>query len=202
VLLVRHGQTVWNHSSRYQGHSDIELSDTGRAQAGQLSRRLATESIQAAYSSDLQRALETARIIAEPHGLTVQALPELREINFGAWEGLTFQEIRERFREIADSWHASPGSVRIPGGETFQELMARSYGAVAGLSKRHDPGTIVIVAHGGTIKSIICALLGMDMNNLFRIQQDNTALNIISFYDGYGILSLLNDTHHLDNNEQ
>jgi len=198
MLLVRHGQTLWNHIARYQGHTDIDLSDTGRNQANLLSLRLATVSLQAVYASDLKRALDTARIIAEPHGLDVQALPQLREINFGAWEGLTFQEIKARYPDLANNWHASPGSVRIPDGETFQELMERANSTVTDLAKSHDPGTVAVVTHGGAIRSIICALLGIDLNNVFRIRQDNAALNIIDFYDGYGILNLLNDTHHLE----
>ncbi len=198
LLLVRHGQTLWNHIARYQGHSDIDLSDTGRNQAKLLSLRLATVSLQAVYASDLKRALDTARIIAEPHGLAVQALPQLREINFGAWEGLTFQEIEARYPDIANNWHSSPGSVRIPGGETFQELMERVYSTVQDLVNSNDSGTVAVITHGGAIRSIICALLGIDLNNLFRIRQDNAALNIIDFYDRYGILNLLNDTHHLE----
>jgi len=198
LLLVRHGQTLWNHVARYQGHTDIDLSDTGRTQAKLLSMRLAGVSLQAVYASDLRRALDTARIIAEPHDLAVQALPQLREINFGAWEGLTFKEIKAGYSEIADSWHASPGSVRIPDGETFQELMERAYGAVTDLAKRHDPGTVAVVTHGGAIRAIVCALLDIDLNKVFRIRQDNAALNVIDFYEGYGILSLLNDTHHLE----
>ena len=198
VLLVRHGQTLWNHIARYQGHSDIDLSDAGRSQASLLSLRLADVSLQSVYASDLKRALDTARIIAEPHGLDVQTLPQLREINFGAWEGLTFEEIKAGYSDIADNWHSSPGSVRIPSGETFQELMERTYGAVVDLAKKHDPGTIAVVTHGGAIRSIICALLDINLNNVFRIRQDNSALNIIDFYDGYGILNLLNDTHHLE----
>jgi alpha-ribazole phosphatase len=198
LLLVRHGQTLWNHISRYQGHSDIDLSDTGRNQASLLSQRLATVSLQAVYASDLKRALDTARIVAEPHGLDVQALPQLREINFGAWEGLTYKEIESRYPEIASNWYSSPGSTRIPGGETFQELMERAYSTVTDLARKHDPGAIAVVTHGGAIRSIICALLGIDLNNVFRIRQDNATLNIIDFYDGYGILNLLNDTHHLE----
>lgn len=198
LLLVRHGQTLWNHTARYQGHSDIELSDTGRTQAKLLAGRLANEEIQAVYASDLKRALETASIIAEPHGLAVQALPELRELNFGAWEGLTFEEIKTRYSDIADNWHASPGLVRIPEGESFQELTVRANSAVASLIKKHDPATIAVVTHGGTIRAIICALLGIDLNNLFRIRQDNGALNVIDYYDGYGILGLLNDTDHFE----
>jgi len=200
LLLVRHGQTLWNNAFRYQGHTDTELSDDGRSQSEQLSRRLAEIPLQAVYASDLRRALDTAGIIAEPHGLPVQPMAGLREINFGAWEGLTFQEIKNTYRDIAENWHKSPGSVRIPDGETFQELKERAYGTVMDLVKRHDPGTIAVVTHGGVIRAIICALLDIDLNNVFRIRQDNIALNIIDYYEGYGILNLLNDTHHLESN--
>lgn len=198
LLLIRHGETLWNYHSRYQGHTDIELSDAGRSQAELLSKRLSDQPLQAAYASDLRRALETASIIARPHNLAVQTLPQLREINFGAWEGLTYKEIRARFGGLVDSWHASPATVRIPGGETFQDLVARAYGAVTDLVKKHDSATIAVVAHGGTIRAIVCVLLGIDLNHLFRIKQDNGALNIIDFYEDYGILSLLNDTHHFE----
>jgi alpha-ribazole phosphatase len=197
ILIIRHGQTIWNHVARYQGHTDTPLNDTGHLQAKLLSLRLAAEPLQAVYASDLQRALETARFIAEPHGLAVQALPQLREINFGAWEGLTYQEIKARYSDLADIYHSSPGKLRIPEGESFQELMERAYGAMTDLVGRHDSSTIAVVTHGGTIRAIICKLLGIDLNHLNQIRQDNAALNVIDYYGEYGILSLLNDTYHL-----
>jgi alpha-ribazole phosphatase len=199
LLLVRHGETIWNHVSRYQGHTDVELSDTGREQARLLADRLSTEKITAVYSSDLKRAYETASILAAPHQLRVQIAEELREINFGVWEGLTYKEISEKYKELAEKWYQSPATVRIPKGETFVELKERAYNAVLKLLKENDPGTIIVVAHGGTIRAIICGLLDIDLNHAFRIQQDNTALNIIQYNQGFIVLSLLNDTNHLNN---
>jgi alpha-ribazole phosphatase len=198
-LLVRHGETIWNHVSRYQGHTDVELSDTGREQARLLADRLRSEKIKAVYSSDLKRAYETASILAAPHQLKVQIAEELREINFGVWEGLTFKEISEKYKELAEKWYQSPASVRIPKGETFFEVKERAYNAIMKLLKENDPGTIIVVAHGGTIRAIICGLLDIDLNHAFRIQQDNTALNIIQYNKGFIVLSLLNDTNHLTN---
>lgn len=197
IYLVRHGQTLWNHAARYQGHTDIELSETGRKQAYTLAQRLAREKIDAVYASDLKRALETANILAAPHNLPVKTLSELREINFGVWEGLTFDEIKNKYQELAERWHISPATVKIPGGETFGEVKERAYKVILKLAQRHDPGAIIVVTHGGTIRTIICALLGIDLNNAFRIRQDNGSLNIIEFYDNYGILCLLNDTTHI-----
>lgn len=202
LLLVRHGQTLWNYKSRYQGHTDVELSETGRKQAESLAQRLAADPIQAVYASDLQRAYETARILALPHRLQVHKVPGLREINFGVWEGLTFKEIETRYKELAERWYVSPATVRIPQGETFQELKERAYGAILEMAVKHDPGTVIVVTHGGTIRAIICGLLDLDLNSAFRIQQDNVALNIIDFYKGRGVLSLLNDTHHICRNGQ
>ncbi len=197
VLLVRHGETVWNHVSRYQGHTDIELSETGREQARLLSKKMASEKVDAVYSSDLKRAYETASILAAPHHLQVQTTKNLREINFGAWEGLTYQEIMDKYHDLAAKWYKYPAQVRIPSGETFAELKERSYHAILELAQRHDPGSIIVVAHGGAIRAIICGLLDIDLNYTFRIRQDNTALNIIEYYPGNPVLSLLNDTSHL-----
>jgi len=198
LLLVRHGETVWNYISRYQGHTDIELSEKGRKQAQLLSKSLHTEEIKAVYSSDLTRAAETAGILAAPHGLPVQVTKELREINFGAWEGLTHREIMEQFKDVAAEWYDHPGKVRIPGGESFQDLKERAYRKILDLLAENDPGTIITVAHGGTIRAVVCGLLDIDLNHAFQIRQDNTALNIIEYHpQGYTVLALLNGTSHL-----
>lgn len=198
LLLVRHGETVWNYTSRYQGHTDIELSEKGREQAWLLAKRLKKEKIKAVYSSDLKRAYETASILASPHNLPVKVTKELREINFGVWEGLTYQEIMEQYKELASEWYQHPGKIRIPGGENFKDLKERAYNKILELAHQNDPGTIIVVAHGGTIRAIICGLLDIELNNAFRIRQDNTALNIIECnHGGYNVLSLLNGISHL-----
>jgi alpha-ribazole phosphatase len=199
MLLVRHGETIWNHTSRYQGHTDIELSETGRNQAKLLAAELKKEKVKAVYSSDLKRAYETAAILASLHNLPVQVTEQLREINFGEWEGLTYQEIMEKYKDLASEWYQYPGKVRLPGGENFEELKGRAYSAALDLMYQNDPGTIIVVAHGGTIRAIICGILDIDLNHAFQIRQDNTALNIIDYHpeNGYIVLSLLNGISHL-----
>lgn len=198
LLLVRHGETVWNYISRYQGHSDIELSAKGREQARLLANRLQTEKIKAVYSSDLKRAFETASILALPHNLPVKATKELREINFGAWEGLTYQEIMEQYSDLATKWYQYPGQVRIPGGESFTDVKERAFNTILELTRQNDPGTIIVVAHGGTIRAVICGLLDIDLNHAFQFRQDNAALNIIEYHqEGFIVLSLLNGISHL-----
>ncbi|GAW91512.1 alpha-ribazole phosphatase [Calderihabitans maritimus] len=197
LVLVRHGHTPWNKGRRYQGHSDVQLSEEGREQARRLRDRFKETKIDAIYASDLSRALETAQIIAEPHGLIVQQIPELREMNFGVWEGLTFAEIQAQFRELADGWYKNPADLQIPQGETFRQVRDRAYKAVLELVAKHPDETVLVVSHGGTIRAVICAVLDLEMDRIWQFRQDNTAVNIIEFYEGRTVISLLNDTHHL-----
>lgn len=198
LYLIRHGETLWNHARRYQGHADIALNESGKCQARALSERLAGERFAAFYASDLARARETARIIARPHGLPVQTLPALREIRFGEWEGLTRDEIRERFPQVSSQWWSRPKNTRLPGGETLAEVAARVMGAVETITRRHAAEKVVVAAHGGTIRVIVACYLGMDLNEYWRLRQDNTALSMIDvFEDGRGQLLLFNDTTHI-----
>lgn len=196
-LLIRHGQTVWNNSRKYQGHTDIPLSDLGREQAQKLRDRLARKQIHAFYSSDLSRAYETAQIIAEPFGKEVKVLSQLREINFGCWEGLTYEEIMEKYREMATAWYADPQSVCIPGGESCAQVKERAFSVLNRLAETHKDETVAIVSHGGTIRLLLIAALGWDMNCFWHLRQDNAALNILELKDGYATLKLFNDTCHL-----
>lgn len=197
VLLVRHGETAWNKELKYQGHTDTALTDAGLRQAELVAARLAAEPVAAVYASDLSRALITAENIAARHSLPVIALPELREIRFGHWEGLTYDGIIERWPEEYQQLYTRTDEVRIPGGETFRELKERAAGAVARLVEHHRGQTIALVSHGGTIRTIVCAALNIHLNHLWDIRQDNTAVNIIEYHKHRTIITLLNDTHHL-----
>ena len=143
ILLARHGETDWNLAGRWQGWADPPLNDTGRAQARELAEQLRPIPFDAAYSSDLRRAHETAEIVAAPHAVPVVVDAELREIDVGSWSGLTRAEIRERF----------PDGAR-PDGETHEEHGARTRAAVLRLARENAGRRILIVAHGGTIRSI------------------------------------------------
>lgn len=198
VYLVRHGETLWNHAMRYQGHADIPLNEKGYAQARAVARRLSSERIDAVYSSDLQRARATAEIIAAVHGLQVQVDSSLREINFGAWEGLTRDEIRLRFPEIAQEWWSNPVNTRLPGGETLAEVAERAVRFLLDVARRHPGGTVVVASHGGTIRAAIGSLIRMDLNEYWRLRQDNAALNLLEIQDDdRAVLLLFNDTGHL-----
>ena len=146
-LLVRHGEADWNVERRVQGHSDRPLTQTGFAQAQALADQLADEPIDAVYSSDLARAHDTARVIADAHGLRVETLPELRERDFGTWEGLTDDEVFDRFPQArTGSWGDA---------ETREELEARIVNAISRIASRHLDGRVLVVTHGGPLRVLI-----------------------------------------------
>ena len=199
VILVRHGQTQWNLEMKYQGHCDVALTDKGVEQARLAGKRLAGEDISAVYASDLCRAFKTAECIAKEHNLPVTAIPGLREINFGEWEGLTFQGLSSELTEAMANLFIHPDEIVIPGGETFREVKERATSALAKLVTKHPNQTIVVVSHGGTIRTLLCAALNIHLNYLWNIKQDNTAINMLEYYDEQVIVTLVNDVHHLDN---
>ena len=151
ILLARHGETDWNRLGRWQGHADPPLNDAGRAQAAQLAERLAGDGIAAIYSSDLTRASQTARVVADRLGLDVVEDRGLREIDVGSWSGLTRTEVEQRFPEGDARWL---GGVIGHDGETRDELTLRVVGAVERIAAAHPEGTILVVTHGGAIRAL------------------------------------------------
>jgi broad specificity phosphatase PhoE len=144
ILMVRHGETDWNVERRVQGQTDRPLNETGLAQARALAEALADEPLDAVYASDLARAYETARIVAEPRGLKVVPVPELREKHFGTWEGLTDEEVLERYPDaIGDGWGDA---------ETSEELVDRVRAALARIASEHEDGRVLVVTHGGPLR--------------------------------------------------
>jgi broad specificity phosphatase PhoE len=156
ILLVRHGETDWNVQRRVQGHSDTPLNETGREQARALADELAEEQIDAVYSSDLVRAHETARIVAESHGLGVTAIPDLRERHFGTWEGLSDNEVLERFPEAETGTWGD--------GESRHEMAQRVFDALERIADTHPAGRVVVVSHGGPLRAVLtrCGINGVE----------------------------------------
>ena len=159
IVVWRHGQTGYNATSRYQGHLDVELDEVGRAQAARAARVLAALSPSAIVSSDLVRARETAQALTEVTGLTVQTDKRLREIDLGAWQGLTFDEVAARFPDEAEQW-SEGGEGRRGGGETLVEVGVRALAAVEdALAGLGDAATLVVVTHGAAGRALIASLL-------------------------------------------
>ena len=167
VLLVRHGATEWNETKRAQGQADIPLSPRGRAQAGDVARELSDMDIAAVYSSDLARALDTARAIAGEHGLEVEVDPGFREVDQGEWTGLTTSEIKARWPEL---WGPARHYSARPGGESPAQVRERALAALERVVKEHPEATVVVVSHGGTIRWLSAEALGYDDRESARIR--------------------------------
>ncbi len=197
LILVRHGETTWNIEMRYQGQTDISLTANGIEQAGKVAQRLADEKIAAVYSSDLSRAFVTAAQIAAVHGLDVLTRRDLREISFGDWEGMTYDSLDLDGVGTGNRLFSHPAEIEIPGGETFFEVQQRMMEALRELAQRHEGQTVVIVSHGAAIRTVLCDVLGMDLNRLWAIRQSNTAVNILEVLPQKVLVSLVNDVHHL-----
>jgi alpha-ribazole phosphatase len=148
--------------------------------------------LSAIYCSDLQRAVKSAEIIAEPHGLTPVQVPALRERSFGIWEGMSFTEIKEKYPSEFEAWAGNPLIYSPVGGENTIEVNDRVVGALEEITGRHTGENISIVAHGGVNRIILCHIMGIPLENIFRIEQDYGAVNIVEFWDKYPVVKLLN----------
>ena len=157
IVLVRHGETDWNRERRFQGHADTPLNEAGRLQARELAELLRDEGASAIYTSPLRRASETARIVAEQLGLEARELEPLREIDVGDWQGLTVDEVRARFPELAEvAWHAG-----WPNGETYEELAARVIPALHEVARRHAGERVLGITHAGPLRAALAAATGL-----------------------------------------
>ncbi len=183
LYLIRHGETDWNAQRRWQSHLDVPLNDKGRAQASRLARLAASWGLDALYSSDLARARETARTIAEAvrGPLRVVFDPRLREHDAGLLSGYTLDEIKACFAEWWAKNALDPHNTRTPGGEAFREVRARVVEAVKEIALRHAGGRVGIVTHGGPVKGVVYEVLGLDGKDpdLFRI--DNCSLTVVQW---------------------
>ena len=159
-VVVRHGRTAWNASGRYQGHTDVELDEVGRAQARAVARDLATTRFDLAVASDLLRARETAKIVLAGHDVTLEADERLREMRFGAWEGRTWAEIVATTPELRRI-DPSPRVLTPPGGETFADVVTRVAAAYESLRERVIPGgRVLVVTHAGPLHAFVRIVLG------------------------------------------
>jgi broad specificity phosphatase PhoE len=184
ILIARHGQSDWNQEKRWQGHADRPLSERGREQAQALADRLAHIDLDAVYSSDLQRARDTAAVVAENQGLELHQLPELREVDVGSWSGLTRAEAEERFPEGFARWR--DGYPGWKDGETYEAMTDRVIAAVRSIATEHQDGRVLIVSHGGPIRAIHAEALGLDVHAYRRLRpvEPNARLSAVCFVDG------------------
>ena len=198
VFLVRHGATVLSAEDRFAGATDVQLYDEGRGQASRLAIRLSGERITAVYASPMGRTLETAGILAGPHGLEVQKCDGLREISHGHWEQMTREEVDKKFPEEAAEWEKDPYTFAPSGGESGLAVTARALPALIEMVRAHPGGTILVVSHKATIRLLLSSLLGFDPRRYRdNLDQSPAALNIVDFKDlTHSRLTLFNDTSH------
>jgi len=191
VWLVRHGVPD-DVDGRCYGRFDPPLSAEGIRQAKTVATGLAKESISHIYSSSLRRALDTARIVAEPHGLTVQTMDELAEIDFGQFDGLTYEEIEKRSPDVFRLWMTRPTEIQFPNGESFREMSLRVTSSFDRLLSRHRNQSIAVVAHAGVIRIILCRALSIPQKEVFRLAQRYGAINRITWSEHGPVVELMN----------
>ena len=201
ILAIRHGETAWNVDTRIQGQLDIGLNDTGRWQAQRLGAALADESLAAVYSSDLQRAWETAQILAAPHwarGLVVRAEVGLRERHFGALQGRTWSEIETQWPAQAQQWRSRVADWVPEGGESLRQLRERVSACVQRLAAAHVGEAIALVAHGGVMDALYRLATGVDTQAPRTWVLGNAAINRLLWTPQSLTLVGWGDVSHLD----
>ncbi len=203
VYLVRHSETVLTTEERFAGSTDVELSDAGRAQARRLSERLKGETFAAVYASPLSRAKETAAIVAAPHRMEPQLVPDLREIGHGRWEGLTRAEVEARFGDEFSRWEEDPFGFAPVGGETGASVLARALPALREIVDLHGRKgkKILVVSHKATIRLLACGLIGIDPRGYRdKLELLPASLSIVEFKSTppRARLARWNDVTHLE----
>jgi alpha-ribazole phosphatase len=179
IYLLRHGEVQGAETRRFIGHLDVPLSVAGERQCATQAARLRRFELAAVFSSDLARARRSAEIIGAPHGLAPTAVPALREMAMGRWEGLTAAEIRAREPEAFAAWMARVGEFPFPGGESVPDLAARAVPVFEAIAATHAGQAVAIVAHGGTNRALLCHVLGLSLQRLLAFGQDYGALTVL-----------------------
>lgn len=198
IFLVRHGATQLSAEDRFAGAVDVELSDEGIFQAEKLAERLADDQIAAVYCSPMTRTIQTATILAKPHGLPLYVRTGLREINHGHWEGMRRADVEAQFGEEYAAWEQDPFTFAPEGGEAGVNVTARALPIIREIVLKHHGSNVLIVSHKATLRLLISSLLGFDARGYRdRLDQSPACLNVLDFKDPVRArLMLFNDVSH------
>lgn len=198
LLLVRHGETTLTAEDRFAGSTDVPLGPNGREQTERLSARLTCDPIAAAYCSPMQRTVETATIVARPHGLEVVTRDGLREINHGHWEGLRRADVEAQYSEEYAAWEEDPFTFAPADGETGLQVVARALPVIREIVVAHPGQNVLVVSHKATIRLLVASLLGFDARGYRdRLDQSPACLNVLDFKSPVRArLMLFNDVSH------
>ncbi len=198
LVLVRHCETVWNEAGRFQGGSTLlSLTPRGQRHAAALSRAVAFYDPVALYASALPRAMETACAIGGTLKLQPVPMRELRELEMGEMTGITGQEFRAKYPELAARWQADPSAVTLPGGESVADLDRRAWGAVSGMLAKHPEDTIAVVSHHFVLQTIACHVVAAPLSSVRCFRMDLGSVTLAEIGEGYSRLLLLNDRSHI-----
>lgn len=196
LILIRHGETDYNLQNRYCGFSNPSLNKNGIWQSKKLADRLVNIKVGKVYSSDLKRAVETATIIFKSN--SIEQLSDFREMNFGIFEGLKYDEIVKKYPSRYKNWINSPAKIKLPNGEALEDLVERVRRELTFILSRHKDGKVALVTHGGPIRVILCDALKFNLDSFWKIKQDIAALNVIDYPENSSpIVVKMNDTSHL-----
>lgn len=195
--LARHGRTAFNYSNRVQGHSQTELDEEGLAQAEYLHHRLAGMDFTSAFCSDLLRAEQTARIILGSRNTRLASSPDLRELDYGLWEGLKMEEIEGKYKEEMARFMEGDHDFAPPEGESVTRLLERTGRFVEQVNEQVTEGNLLVVCHGGSLRGLVVNVLKLPPDIFWSLQVDQASLSIIDVYPNRSVLSLFNDTSHL-----
>lgn len=199
IYIVRHGQTEWNLLGKTQGHGNSDLTPKGIEQAELLADSMTKYPIDYIYSSDLGRAYQTAEIIGNKLNIEFEKTEALREMNFGTWEGRIIKDIIEEDPELYKMWRNEPHLAKIPQGETLSQIKERTDAFIKEINEKYDGKHIVLVTHSLCARIMLLSFLDSDVKNIYRINQANTALNIIELRDYGPVVMKMNDTTHIIN---
>lgn len=184
IFLLRHGETDWNLQGRCQGSTDIDLNERGKQQAREIAAYLGSERIDALYSSDLRRALQTAEIIKQSHGLVVRVDSDFRELDHGAFEGLTFSDIRASHADFLVQWRREPAQLVIPGGERLVDVGERAWKGMERIVRLHSRNeTVAVVSHNFPILAILCRVTGTPLDHYRSFRVDPCGLSHLNYDD-------------------
>lgn len=196
LVLVRHGETEYNRADVFRGRVDLPLNERGREQAEAAARYLEGVDFEAFYSSPLQRSMQTAGAIAAPHGGEVKPLEYFIDVDYGEWSGKNIAEIRKTWPQEFAVWANNPEEAAFPGGEPVREVRERLRKGLEWMSSRHE-GTVLLVGHKLINRLVICIVLDLPTRGIWRVEQSNGAINIISHGERGWVLRRMNDVAHL-----
>jgi len=197
IILIRHGQTEWNQKEVFRGHADMPLDNTGRDQARAVAEGISPFDIQRIYSSPLQRAIETARIIGAKFGIEPCTDRGLIDMDFGVWEGLPLETVQKDYPDLYKVWLREPQNLQLPDGESLEAVRQRLNRFLDGIMSGPHDHDIAIVSHRVILKVLICIMLTLDNSFFWRIKQDLGAVSVFDCAQGTLNLVLLNDVCHL-----